>query len=283
MADFNKPSLGDAYEDFLDFLNEKIVDVAQMFSSAPTNPQENFLKLLRSSSEYKIQEYISSAWTDRILSVAGGGTGRAIADGWIPFGVTLTRTGTNTCTASGDWSSIVTIGDKIWLTQTTSKYFVVTGVSYSSGTTTFTFFAGDVYTLAAAAITDPYFSKVANPAGFPTSFTWVITHTGFSADPSYSARFHTIGRRCFLSYLPTSGTSNSTDYQFSLPIVAATMAGAQWQLIPGFCYDNGVRGVDPFPFIGSGSSTVTIQLTGGHTSFQSSGTKSCQVSGDYPF
>jgi len=46
-----------------------------MFVVAPTNPEENFMRYVRASN--KFQEYLSGVWTDKVLAVAGGGTGGA--------------------------------------------------------------------------------------------------------------------------------------------------------------------------------------------------------------
>ena len=48
-----------------------------MFLTTPTNIPENAFRYLRTGN--KFQEYISGVWTDRVISVAGGGTGGANA------------------------------------------------------------------------------------------------------------------------------------------------------------------------------------------------------------
>jgi len=47
------------------------------------------------------------------------------------------------------------------------KYFIVTGVSYSSPSTTLTLYGGTDYDLANSAIIEPYFSMAKTPYGFP--------------------------------------------------------------------------------------------------------------------
>lgn len=44
-----------------------------MFSVDPTNPIENFMRYNRSTNLF--QEYLSAVWTDKVLAIAGGGTG----------------------------------------------------------------------------------------------------------------------------------------------------------------------------------------------------------------
>jgi hypothetical protein len=87
--------------------------------------------------------------------------------GWIPAGETWTYASSTTVTISGDKTDKYSKGMKVKLTQTSVKYFYITGVSYASPNTTLTLTAGTDYTVANAAITSPFYSMVANPAGFP--------------------------------------------------------------------------------------------------------------------
>ena len=75
---------------------------------------------------------------------------------------------TYTLTINADLSGTIQAGHRIWLTQSsTSKYFIVTKVSYSSPNTTLTLFGGTQYTLANSTITNPYYSAQYAPIGFP--------------------------------------------------------------------------------------------------------------------
>ncbi len=92
--------------------------------------------------------------------------------GWLSAGETWTYASadapTFTFTVSGDDTGKYSPGMRIKLTQSsTTKYFIITGASYSSGTTTVTVYGGTDYTLADASITSPYFSMVKAPVGFP--------------------------------------------------------------------------------------------------------------------
>jgi len=68
---------------------------------------------------------------------------------------------------------------KIKLTHSsTTKYFIITGVSYVSDTTTITVYGGTSYTLATGAITNPFYSMMKSPAGFPMDPTqWTVKLT----------------------------------------------------------------------------------------------------------
>lgn len=79
MADWDLPTLTSTYADFLAYLKARDEDAATMFVSAPTNPQESFIRFVRASN--KLQEYLSAVWTDVNISVAGGGTGAGTASG----------------------------------------------------------------------------------------------------------------------------------------------------------------------------------------------------------
>lgn len=88
-------------------------------------------------------------------------------NGWVGDGETWTYASATTFTISGDKTGKYQKGDKVKLTQTTDKYFRITNISYSSPNTTVTVDGFGIYTLANATITNPYYSKMDNPQGFP--------------------------------------------------------------------------------------------------------------------
>ncbi|WP_442766606.1 hypothetical protein, partial [Mitsuokella multacida] len=111
-------------------------------------------------------------------------------DAWIA-GETWTYLGadapTYTFTISGDKTSKYSPGMRIKLTQTTVKYFIIVAVSYSYPNTTVTIYGGTDYTLENAAITDPYYSMVKAPAGFPLDpAKWTVSATlsGVQSNPT---------------------------------------------------------------------------------------------------
>lgn len=79
MADWadSSPNEATAYVTVLSNLRDRDKDAAKMFSSAPTNPAENFMRFNRSTNLF--QEYLSAVWTDKVLAIAGGGTGAITA------------------------------------------------------------------------------------------------------------------------------------------------------------------------------------------------------------
>lgn len=71
-----------------------------------------------------------------------------------------------------DLTGVIGLGDKIKLTQTTVKYFIVTAIT----NTTITVYGGTDYTLLSATISSPSYSKAKSPLGFPIDpLKWTIT------------------------------------------------------------------------------------------------------------
>lgn len=88
-------------------------------------------------------------------------------NGWVSPNETWTYASASSFTVSGDTTSKYQIGDKILITQTTDKYFIITNVVYSSPNTTVTVDGFGIYTLANAEITANSYSKMETPQGFP--------------------------------------------------------------------------------------------------------------------
>ena len=94
-------------------------------------------------------------------------------DGWIPALGTWTYSSADAPTyvisVDADMTTTIGVGQRIKLTHAAAvKYFIVTAVgAYSGGVTLITVYGGTDYTLAATAITLPYYSMVKAPFGFP--------------------------------------------------------------------------------------------------------------------
>lgn len=144
------------------------------------------------------------------------------ADGWLAITDTLTYASATTFTVSGDQTVKYSKGTRIKLTQTSTKYFVVTGSSFSTNTTV-TITGGTDYTLANAAITAPFYSYQANPQGYPGFFAYTTTYGGgWSADPATTtARFSVIGKTCTVVIASSgagTGTGTPASKTWTLPI-----------------------------------------------------------------
>jgi hypothetical protein len=167
--------------------------------------------------------------TDVAFSLFGIEASPDVSDGWRSTTQEWAYASATSFTISGDWTTLYNKGDKIKLTQTTTKYFYVTGVSFGGGNTTVTINGGSDYTLANAAIAAPLYSKELTPAGFPTWFNYVPTLVGWSATPSITAaRFMLLGSSCRFSITTGTGTANAGSKTVSLPVTAATVAGHTW-------------------------------------------------------
>lgn len=167
------------------------------------------------------------------------------SEGWMAFDpVTLTYASATTFTTSVDLSSILSKGDKIKFTQTSAKYFYITSISGTTVTVT----GGTDYTVANAAITAPYYSKAASPAGHPIWFNYTPTWTGTTTNP-------VIGDGAIAGYLSCQGstvnvrvniqtgastTYGSGFYIISLPLTAKT-GGAVGHAINGGAFDTSVN------------------------------------------
>ena len=129
------------------------------------------------------------AITPSLLSYLG------IGNGWMPNTATWTYSSADApsfvISINADVTSILQAGCKIKLTQTTTKYFIVTAVgAFSGGVTLVTVYGGTDYTLANAAISNPFFSCQRAPFGFPLDpdkWTVSLTDTGNRSQASPSA------------------------------------------------------------------------------------------------
>ena len=110
------------------------------------------------------------------------GAGGLPSTGWVASGAMTFAAAddpTFTATMSGDVSGTYSVGMKIRLAQSTggTKYFIITKVAVS-GDTTLTLYGGTDYNLEDEAISNPYYSPVKAPFGFPLDPTkWTVRVT----------------------------------------------------------------------------------------------------------
>jgi|GEM_PF-5209462 hypothetical protein len=150
-------------------------------------------------------------------------------DGWspVPDYLAAAYVSATTFTLQGDWSGTLSKGDKLRLTNGSTKYFYVVSAAYGAGTTTVTVTGGSDYALASAAVTAVSYSKASSPAGFPKTFAWNPNPSGYSSAPTgVVARFSVNGGACTYSYYASGdGTSNATSKTYSLPLPTASGSG----------------------------------------------------------
>src|SRR4051812_13446653 len=77
MSDWNTPTLATAYATVLSNLMDRDTDALTMQVAAVTNPPTGAMKYVRASD--KFQEWNGAAYVDKVLAIAGGGTGGATA------------------------------------------------------------------------------------------------------------------------------------------------------------------------------------------------------------
>lgn len=105
-------------------------------------------------------------------------------NGWIAISATGTSGTLDSpsfeISFNADMTALIGLGYRIKITQSTTKYFIVTKVgAYSGGATIITCYGGTDYTLVSSgttAITDPFYSPAKLPFGFPADPTkWTVT------------------------------------------------------------------------------------------------------------
>lgn len=103
-----------------------------------------------------------SSWQDIVLPISAG-------DPWVAISGTLTYSSaddpTFVASTSADLTDDIGLGARIRISQTSTKYFLVTAITSNS----ITLYGGTDYDLANATISDPYYSVAKAPVGFPTS------------------------------------------------------------------------------------------------------------------
>ena len=78
MANWNLPTITSQYIDFVTEMNDKIADAGTL-SESPTNQPEKYIRYNRSNNLF--QEWVAGNWQDKVLGIAGGGTGSTTASG----------------------------------------------------------------------------------------------------------------------------------------------------------------------------------------------------------
>lgn len=180
--------------------------------------------------------------------------------GWASVLDTWTYASASTITVPSGATALYQAGDKLWMTNSGTKYFYITSVA----STTLTVTGGSDYTVANAAISSIYVSRADWPFGFPAHFNWTPTLTGFSADPTNTRYlFRIMHKYCIVDFRQTtSGTSNATTFTTTIPVAAATITNGGWGTILWQAYNNGAEISPPGRvFVVSAGTTATLQTT----------------------
>lgn len=114
----------------------------------------------------------------------GIGLASKMKAGWMPIGVNGTYVSATQFTLAGDWTGIIKRWARLELTNSTTKYLIVTSCSHSTGTTTVNVTGGTSYSLASGAITSIFFSHLESPVGWPESFAFSAASVNITGTPA---------------------------------------------------------------------------------------------------
>lgn len=123
--------------------------------------------------------------------------------------------------------------------------------------------------------TDPAITPNLIKTYFGTWSDWTITHGGFSAAPTYVARYLVIGKLFIGVYsCSASGTSNATSYTITLPsgLTAKTGHSQHGTLTSIIDNNTGLTPAGRF-FTTSGSATITFNTNGAGAAWTASSSK----------
>lgn len=156
---------------------------------------------------------------------------KAYVDGktgdWTLSADTWTYASASTFTIAGvDRTTTYRKGTRLKFSQTSEKYAVVVGSSFSTNTTV-TIAVNSDYVIENAAITSPYYSYTLTPAGYPAYFSITPSTsniTGFSAIDGYVYRYSMVGAAIHV-FFQIGGTSNSASFTITLPAAVAAAGG----------------------------------------------------------
>lgn len=205
---------------------------------------------------------------------------QANSSGWTASSDTWTYASATTFTIAGvDRTTTFTKGTRLKFTNSTLKYAVVAGSSFSTDTTV-TILTTTDYVIANDAISSPYYSYQVSPQGYPTWFNITPTTSnvgGFSSIAGYIWKWKVEGSGCTMAF-HIQGTSNSASFTMTAPVATASQPttndflvavtdNGTWQAAAGIL---GVPSATATFVIGK---TVGSIASGTYAGFTSSGTK----------
>jgi hypothetical protein len=157
-----------------------------------------------------------------------------VADGWVAMSDTFTYSSATAMTTGTSWTAHVVRGDKIFLINSTPKYFYVDSVTSN----TINLIGGSSYSLANAAISGVLYSHQPQVIGFPPRLNWTPTLSAasgtFTSTSTYYSNFQMIGGGlngtlvCVaVGFTGTTSTSTAS-INFTLPIATASLGAGQF-------------------------------------------------------
>jgi hypothetical protein len=240
------------------FFNGTDIYLGGTFDTANGRPSKTiaaYLKTLESVLEYL--EAGGQALQDALLGQTGIYPYQAL-NGWNPANALWSYASASTFTLPGDWTGTYVKGTRIKWTQTTVKYGVVSGSTYSAPNTTVTILVNADYTIANAAISANYYSYT-DAVGFPKWFTYAPTPTGYSAVPTATVyQWAATATEITVNVREgTNGTSNAITMTIPLPATARTLTNGVW-IGFGTAIDNGAQLTTPSQLLVLSAGTAIV-------------------------
>jgi len=146
-----------------------------------------------------------------------------LKSGWVEADETWAYASATTITVPSGAASKYQKGDKIKITNNSAtKYFYIVSVADTVLTVT----GGGDYTVHDSAITNPFYSKIENPQGFPQYFNFTPNWTNLTkgAGGTVTARFSIINGKVFLRVYFVFGSGSAIGGRVSfnnLPVASA--------------------------------------------------------------
>lgn len=202
--------------------------------------------------------------------------------GWSTDPNAWTRTGNTTFTQAANTTAYMVPGTKLrWQESAVQKYGVVATATFGAGTTTVTLAPTSDFVMAATPDGGTQQYSYGKPVDFPTSFTWVPTNTGFSANPNNTGSFWAVsdGLVTITYFCFTNGTSNATTYTITnLPI---PQKASQGSVATGNGVDSGAATAVAGTISGT-TLTLVKGSVGSSSPWTASGAKSADITMSYP-
>jgi hypothetical protein len=200
-------------------------------------------------------------------------------DGWEDAAETWSYASATTITVPSGAATKYTAGDKIKLTQTTVKYFIISSVA----DTVLTIVTSTDYTLANAVISNNYYSHSATPIGFPREFNYTPTFSGAitTGNATVLGRYSISGGICVVTIRFLAGNTTSFGagaLTMSLPAgvsISTPSADIPWT---GTAYieDAATQGYFGGVQLGS-TTTLNLMVSGSASNYATSGQASSTV------
>jgi hypothetical protein len=184
--------------------------------STPATPAAGKQRLFIRSSDHLLCRVNSSG----TVTVIEGASSSIPLSGWVDqTAVTWTRTGNYTFTISGNVTAVYRKGTKVrYKDEGSYEYGIVISSTYGAPNTTVTLATNSDYAMAAATITDNYYSHIENPESWPDWFNYTPTYSAsgsmtFGTVTTNYAKFRVSGKKvevCIKATGTTGGTASSS-------------------------------------------------------------------------